>query len=73
MGQPRLDVEAIGDAMLAVSVTLDLYPIDSSPVARVSQGGDAFAFLLHSSSSPALVLTGHCPSSHDSPHGYHSP
>jgi cytochrome c553 len=38
MDQRRLDAEAIRDAMLAVSGTLDLYPIDGSPIARVSEG-----------------------------------
>ena len=38
MDQRRLDAEAIRDAMLAVTGTLDLYPMDGSPVARVSEG-----------------------------------
>ncbi|MCX6854787.1 MAG: DUF1553 domain-containing protein, partial [Verrucomicrobia bacterium] len=34
MSQRRLDAEAISDSMLAVSGSLNLYPIDGSPVAR---------------------------------------
>lgn len=37
MDQRRLDAEAIRDAMLAVSGTLDSYPLDGSPVARISE------------------------------------
>jgi hypothetical protein len=46
MDQRRLDAEAIRDAMLAVSGTLDLYPIDGSPVARVSEGRQGLIQLL---------------------------
>jgi len=38
MNQRRLDAEAIRDAMLAVSGSLNLYPIDGSPVARAGEG-----------------------------------
>ena len=46
MDQRRLDAEAVRDAMLAVSGTLDLYPIDGSPVARVSEGRQGLIQLL---------------------------
>jgi cytochrome c553 len=46
MDQRRLDAEAIRDAMLAVSGSLDLYPIDGSPVARVSEGRQGLIQLL---------------------------
>jgi len=38
MSPRRLDAEAIRDATLAVSGTLNLYPIDGSPVARAGEG-----------------------------------
>jgi cytochrome c553 len=38
MSQRRLDAEAIRDATLAISGTLNLYPIDGSPVARAGEG-----------------------------------
>ena len=38
MNQRRLDAEAIRDAMLAVSGSLNLYPVDGSPVARAGEG-----------------------------------
>lgn len=38
MDQKRLDAEAIRDAMLAVAGAIDFYPVDGSPVARVSEG-----------------------------------
>ncbi|WP_395748657.1 PSD1 and planctomycete cytochrome C domain-containing protein [Prosthecobacter sp.] len=38
MNQRRLEAEAIRDAMLAVSGTLNLYPVDGSPVARAGEG-----------------------------------
>ncbi|MFO1486486.1 MAG: PSD1 and planctomycete cytochrome C domain-containing protein [Verrucomicrobiaceae bacterium] len=38
MNQRRLEAEAIRDAMLAVGGTLNLYPIDGSPVARAGEG-----------------------------------
>jgi hypothetical protein len=38
MNQRRLDAESIRDAMLAVSGTLNLYPVDGSPVARAGEG-----------------------------------
>jgi cytochrome c553 len=38
MSQRRLDAEAIRDAMLFVSGTLDFYPVDGSPVARAGEG-----------------------------------
>lgn len=41
MSQRRLDAEAIRDAMLAVSGTLDVYPVDGSPVARAGEGREA--------------------------------
>ena len=34
----RLEAEAIRDAMLAVSGSLNLYPVDGSPVARAGEG-----------------------------------
>lgn len=46
MNQRRLDAEAIRDAMLAVSGSLDLYPVDGSPVARAGEGREA-AFVLN--------------------------
>lgn len=41
MNQRRLDAEAIRDAMLAVSGSLDLYPVDGSPVARAGEDRQA--------------------------------
>ena len=38
MNQRRLDAEAIRDAMLAISDSLNLYPVDGSPVARAGEG-----------------------------------
>ena len=38
MSKRRLDAEAIRDSMLAVAGTLNLYPIDGSPVARAGDG-----------------------------------
>ena len=38
MNQRRLEAEAIRDAMLAVGGTLNLYPVDGSPVARAGEG-----------------------------------
>lgn len=46
MDQRRLDAEAIRDAMLAVSGTLDPYPVAGSPVARVSEDRRGLAQLL---------------------------
>jgi len=36
--QRRLDAEAVRDSMLSVAGILDFYPIDGSPVARISEG-----------------------------------
>lgn len=38
MSKRRLDAEAIRDSMLAVAGTLNLYPVDGSPVARAGDG-----------------------------------
>lgn len=38
MSKRRLDAEAIRDSMLAVAGSLNLYPIDGSPVARAGDG-----------------------------------
>ena len=38
MSKRRLEAEAIRDAMLAVAGTLNLYPVDGSPVARAGDG-----------------------------------
>ncbi|MCB1226358.1 MAG: PSD1 domain-containing protein [Verrucomicrobiales bacterium] len=46
MDERRLDAEAIRDAMLAVSGQLDLYPVDGSPVALVSEGRQGLLQLL---------------------------
>lgn len=46
MDQRRLDAEAIRDAMLAISGTLNLYPVDGSPVARATEGREGMFTLL---------------------------
>jgi len=38
MNQRRLEAEAIRDAMLAMGGTLNLYPVDGSPIARAGEG-----------------------------------
>lgn len=45
MNQRRLDAEAIRDAMLAISGTLNLYPVDGSPIARVGEGREGLISL----------------------------
>jgi len=45
MNQRRLDAEAIRDSMLAVSGSLNLYPIDGSPVARAGEGREGILAL----------------------------
>lgn len=45
MSPRRLEAEAIRDAMLAVSGTLDLYPVDGSPVARAGEGREGLLLL----------------------------
>jgi cytochrome c553 len=45
MNPRRLEAEAIRDAMLAVSGTLNLYPIDGSPVARAPEGREGIISL----------------------------
>ncbi len=45
MNQRRLDAEAIRDSMLAVSGTLNLYPVDGSPVARAGEGREGIISL----------------------------
>ena len=45
MNKRRLDAEEIRDSMLAVAGTLDLYPVDGSPVARAGDGRDGMIAL----------------------------
>ena len=46
MSQRRLDAEAIRDAMLTVSGSINFYPIDGSPVARAGEGREGIINLL---------------------------
>ncbi len=46
MNQRRLDAEEIRDAMLAVSGSLNLYPVDGSPVARAGEGREGILNLM---------------------------
>lgn len=51
MSQRRLDAEAIRDATLAVSGTLNLYPVDGSPVARAGEGREGLINLFRDTNS----------------------
>ena len=51
MTQRRLDAEAIRDATLAVSGTLNVYPVDGSPVARAGEGREGLITLFRDTNS----------------------
>lgn len=47
MSKRRLDAEAIRDSMFAVAGTLNLYPVDGSPVARAGDGRQGLINLMN--------------------------
>lgn len=53
MNQRRLDAEALRDSMLAVAGTLNLYPVDGSPVARAGEGREGLVTLFRDISTPS--------------------
>jgi hypothetical protein len=55
MSKRRLDAEAIRDSMLAVSRTLDLYPVSGSPVARAGDGRQGLINLFREISEESQV------------------
>ena len=55
MSKRRLDAEAIRDSMLAISGTLDLYPVSGSPVARAGDGRQGLVNLFREISEESQV------------------
>jgi hypothetical protein len=52
MSQRRLDAEAIRDSMLAVAGSLNLYPVDGSPVARAGEGREGILNMAREMTKP---------------------
>jgi Protein of unknown function (DUF1549)/Protein of unknown function (DUF1553)/Planctomycete cytochrome C len=61
MSQRRLDAEAIRDSMLAVSGTLNLYPIDGSPVARAGEGREGIISMVREMAKPTNIRSIYLP------------
>jgi hypothetical protein len=62
MNQRRLDAEAIRDAMLAVSGTLNLYPVDGSSVARAGEGREGILNMMRElTASPSTCRSVYLP------------